>query len=38
MGVALRATYIIDDEGILRHFSINDSAVGRSVDEIYRLV
>ena len=37
-GVALRATYIIDREGILRQFSVNDLPVGRSVDEVLRLV
>jgi len=37
-GIALRATYIIDDKGILRHMSINDLPVGRNVDEVLRLV
>lgn len=37
-GVALRATYIIDREGVLRQFSINDLPVGRNVDEVLRLV
>ena len=37
-GVAMRATYIIDAKGILRHMSINDLPVGRNVDEFYRLV
>ena len=37
-GVALRATYIIDGEGILRHMSMNDLPVGRNVDEVLRLV
>ena len=37
-GVALRATFIIDDKGILRHKSINDLPVGRNVDEVVRLV
>ena len=37
-GVAFRATYIIDGEGILRHSSINDLPVGRNVDEFIRLV
>ena len=37
-GVAFRATYIIDDKGILRHISINDLPVGRNVDETLRLV
>ena len=38
VGVAYRATYIIDKEGILRHISISDLPVGRSVDEVIRLV
>lgn len=37
-GVTVRATYIIDDKGIVRHISLNDRAVGRSVDEILRLI
>eukprot|EP01083_Nonionella_stella_P191473 708666_1 len=37
-GVTVRATYIIDDKGIVRHISLNDRAVGRSIDEILRLV
>jgi len=37
-GIAFRATYIIDGNGILRHLSINDLPVGRNVDEVLRLV
>ena len=37
-GVSLRATFIIDTKGILRHMSYNDLSVGRSIDEILRLV
>jgi len=37
-GISFRATYIIDDKGILRHLSINDTPVGRNVDEVLRLV
>lgn len=37
-GVAFRATYIIDKEGVLRQCSINDLPVGRNVDEVLRLV
>jgi len=37
-GVSLRATYIIDPKGILCHYSQNQLSVGRSVDEIFRLV
>lgn len=34
----MRATYIIDGKGILRHIQVNDTPVGRNVDEILRLV
>ncbi|MFZ5802382.1 MAG: peroxiredoxin [Candidatus Omnitrophota bacterium] len=35
-GIALRGTFIIDPEGILRSAVVNDLAVGRSVDETLR--
>uniref|UniRef100_A0A2P2I7M3 thioredoxin-dependent peroxiredoxin n=1 Tax=Hirondellea gigas TaxID=1518452 RepID=A0A2P2I7M3_9CRUS len=35
---SVRATYIIDPEGKLRHMSFNDPPVGRNVDELLRLV
>jgi len=34
--VALRATYIVDPEGIIRFVSVNDLSVGRNVDEVVR--
>ena len=37
-GVPLRATFIIDPQNIVRHVSVNDSSVGRSVDEVLRLL
>lgn len=37
-GTALRGTFIIDDKGILRHSTINDLSVGRSVEETHRLL
>ena len=37
-GVDLRGLFIIDNKGILRQITINDLPVGRSVDEILRLV
>ena len=37
-GVAYRATYTIDGNGVLRQFSINDLPVGRDVGEVLRLV
>lgn len=38
IGVALRGTFIIDPEQTVRHISINDLGVGRSIDEVLRLV
>lgn len=37
-GTAQRALFIIDPHGILRHYSVNDGDVGRSVDEARRLL
>lgn len=37
-GIALRGTFIINPKGILKHYQVNDLGVGRSVDEILRLV
>src|SRR5688572_30632871 len=37
-GVALRATFIIDPQGIVRHVSVNDLSVGRNVDEVLRVL
>lgn len=37
-GLPLRGLYIIDTKGTLRQITINDFPVGRSVDEILRLV
>jgi len=37
-GVALRGTFIIDPEGVLRYASVNDLAVGRSVEETLRIL
>jgi peroxiredoxin (alkyl hydroperoxide reductase subunit C) len=36
--VALRGLFIIDREGIVQHASVNNLALGRSVDEVLRLV
>ena len=35
-GVALRATFIVDPDGIIRYVSVNDLSVGRNVDEVLR--
>lgn len=37
-GVPLRATFIVDDVGVIRHVSVNDPSVGRNVDEVLRIV
>lgn len=37
-GIAYRGLFVIDDKGILRQITINDLPVGRSVDEILRLI
>ncbi len=37
-GVPLRATFLVDPTGIIRHVSVNDLSVGRSVDELLRLL
>ena len=37
-GVCLRATYIVDPEGMIRHVSVNDLSVGRSPDETLRIL
>ncbi|XP_029440999.1 peroxiredoxin-2 [Rhinatrema bivittatum] len=37
-GIAFRGLFIIDQKGILRQITINDLPVGRSVDEVLRLV
>ena len=34
----VRGLFIVDDKGILRQITINDLPVGRSVDEVLRLV
>lgn len=37
-GVALRGLFLIDKKGIVRHVTVNDLPLGRSVDEVLRLV
>ncbi len=37
-GVALRATFIVDPDGVIRHVSVNDLSVGRNVDETLRVL
>jgi lipoyl-dependent peroxiredoxin subunit C len=37
-GVPLRATFIVDPEGIIRWVSVNDLSVGRNVEEVLRIL
>ena len=37
-GVALRASFLIDEEGTVRHAVINDLPLGRNIDEMLRMV
>ncbi len=37
-GVALRGTFIIDKNGIVRHQVVNDLPLGRDMDELIRMV
>ncbi|XP_071769316.2 thioredoxin-dependent peroxide reductase, mitochondrial [Centroberyx gerrardi] len=37
-GIALRGLFIIDPTGVVKHMSVNDLPVGRSVEETLRLV
>ncbi|MFP7754208.1 peroxiredoxin [Thermodesulfobacteriota bacterium B35] len=38
IGIALRGTFLIDREGIIRHEVINDLPLGRNVDETLRML
>lgn len=37
-GVALRATFVVDPEGIIRFVSVNDLSVGRNPQEVLRVL
>lgn len=37
-GVAMRATFVIDQKGIVRHQVVNDEPLGRNMDEVVRIV
>ncbi|CAM0116933.1 peroxiredoxin [Rhabdochlamydiaceae symbiont of Dictyostelium giganteum] len=37
-GIAYRGLFILDQEGIIRHQLINDLPIGRSVDEVIRVL
>ncbi|KAJ3139391.1 hypothetical protein HK100_011666 [Physocladia obscura] len=38
IGLSLRGTFIIDPKQVIRHITINDLGVGRSIEETLRLV
>jgi peroxiredoxin (alkyl hydroperoxide reductase subunit C) len=37
-GIALRGLFLVDEEGILRHITVNDLPLGRNVGEVLRVV
>ncbi|MFO0550441.1 MAG: peroxiredoxin [Polyangiaceae bacterium] len=37
-GVPLRATFLVDPEGVIRHVSVYDLSVGRNVSEVLRVL
>jgi alkyl hydroperoxide reductase subunit AhpC len=37
-GVALRATFIVDPEGVIRYVGVNDLSVGRNPQEVLRVL
>ncbi|CRK85578.1 Alkyl hydroperoxide reductase subunit C [Candidatus Providencia siddallii] len=37
-GVALRASFLVDKKGIVRHQVVNDLPFGRNIDEILRMI
>jgi len=37
-GVALRATFLVDPQGIIRFAAVNDLSVGRNPDEVLRVL
>ena len=37
-GVSMRATFVIDQKGIVRHMVVNDEPLGRNMDEVVRIV
>ncbi len=37
-GVSMRATFVIDQKGIVRHQVVNDEPLGRNMDDVVRMV
>ena len=38
MGVSMRATFVIDQKGVVRHQVVNDEPLGRNMDDVVRVV
>ena len=34
----MRATFVIDPEGVVRHMVVNDEPLGRNMDEVIRII
>lgn len=37
-GIALRGLFLIDEQGVVRHITVNDLPLGRNVEEVLRLL
>ena len=37
-GVALRGSFLIDEDGVVRHAVLNDLPLGRNIDEMLRMI
>jgi len=37
-GIAMRGSFLIDEEGIIRHAVLNDLPLGRNIDEMLRMI
>jgi len=37
-GVSMRATFVIDQKGVVRHQVVNDEPFGRNIDEVVRII
>ncbi|MAV65113.1 MAG: peroxidase [Candidatus Marinimicrobia bacterium] len=37
-GIALRGSFLIDEEGVVRHAVLNDLPLGRNIDEMLRMI
>lgn len=37
-GIALRGTFIIDTDGMIRYINVNDTSVGRNINEVLRVL